>query len=492
MTITFPPPPPPSPPGPAETGAGRSFGPHARGAWAKVRLALSLVRLKPFETDSELGRSNERYRRIALTTLSSVAVRGVGTLAGLVALPLVLSHLGKEQYGLWSTITTVVAWVAIFDFGIANGLVNCISRAHGREDAEEARQYVSTALAILLAIAGVLAVLVASLGSAVPWSSVLAVRGAVDDSTVAWSVMAALATFVVGLPLSVVPQIYAGYQRSYVTNAFGLVGTLAGFIALVLAIQRGAAMPIIVLAFGIGPIAASLLGLGYAFAKMPWLRFRVSAVSRSAMSALASRSVPLFLFQIGALAVNETQAIILAHRCNLEVVAEYSIVMRVYVLLLGLVQASTSSFVPSFREAQERGETAWVRSAFRNFVFARVLLATGAGGLLVVAGNTLLRVWLRRSDIAFGPEVWAILLVLLVSATWVTAYSDLLSIMDRLWILVALVLANGGVSLALTYLLAPRLQVFGVLLGTAAVTVLVYTWLVPRLSRPLFTRASAS
>ncbi|HET8567525.1 MAG TPA: lipopolysaccharide biosynthesis protein [Candidatus Limnocylindria bacterium] len=459
-------------------------------AWSQARLAIALVRLRPFETETPHGRSSERYRRIALTTISSFAVRGVGTLVGLVTVPLVLAYLGKERFGLWSTITTVVAWVALFDLGIANGLVNLVSRAHGRDDQDAAGRYVSTAMALLLGIAAVLALAIAVAGPLVPWSAVLAVRGAVDEATVRWSVIAALGTLVVGMPLSVTPQIYAGYQRSYVTNAFAIAGTLAGFAALLLAIRGGAGMPALVVTFGIGGLLASAAGLAYAFGSMPWLRFRVSAVSRDAVRGVMSRSFPLFLFQIGALAVNETQAIVLAHRCNLSVVADYSILMRLYLLAMSLIQASTASFVPSFREAHERRDVAWMHASFRNFVRVRMLLATCAAIGLALLGNVLLRVWLRRSDVAFEPHVWGAVAVVMVAVTFATAHAELLSIMDRLWLPVALVAVNGTATVALTYWLAPVLGVFGAVLGYGAVAVVLYTWIVPWAARTLVLRVS--
>ena len=94
----------------------------------------------------------------------------------------------------------------------------------------------------------------------------------------------------------------------------------------------------------------------------------------------------MFLFQLGALAVSETQAIILAHRCDLSIVADYSIVMRVYVLAVGLVQMSTSSFLPSFREASERGDHAWMRASFVQFVRARMILAVLAALVVGLGG----------------------------------------------------------------------------------------------------------
>jgi O-antigen/teichoic acid export membrane protein len=138
--------------------------------------------------------------------------------------------------------------------------------------------------------------------------------------------------------------------------------------------------------------------------------------------------------------------------------------------------------VPSLREARERGDEAWMRSAFGHFVRVRMLLAVGGALGVVLLGNSVLRVWLRRTDVAFGFAEWCALAVLMFATTWVTAHVELLMIMDRVWILVLLVLANAAGTITLTYLLAPAWGVLGVIAATAAVTTLVFTWLVPRLA----------
>ena len=458
--------------------------------WSQARLALSLTRLTPFETDTAHGRSQERYRRIALTTLSSLLVRGIGTLVGLITVPIVLQYLGKERYGLWSAITTVVAWVALFDFGIANGLVNALARAHGLGDEEDARRQLWTALVALTGIAVALALALAVVAGIIPWSSLLAAHGSVDDSTVKWSVVAALGVFLAGMPLSVAPQVYAAYQRSYVANLFVVCGILTGFGVVLLVVKAGGGMPALVVAFGIGPLLASTVALVHAVWRgMPWLRPRLSAVSARAFRGLAQRSVPLFLYQLGALAVNETQSIIIAHRCDLSTVAEYAVLMRLYLVAFGLIQMSTASFVPSFREAHERGDDRWMWASFGHFARARVLLAIGAGLVMVVAGNPLLRLWLRRSDIAFPTLTWTALALVLVATARVAASAELLAIMDRLWVLVGLVVVNAASTIALTYVLAPSWRVTGVVIAFGAVTVVIYSWVVPWLARRILPSA---
>ena len=126
--------------------------------------------------------------------------------------------------------------------------------------------------------------------------------------------------------------------------------------------------------------------------------------SRRALRFLVSLSLPIFLFQIGALAVNQTQTIMLAHRCDMSVVASYSIAMRNFCWSFGVVHVGTSSFVPALREAYEHGDHDWTRRAFARLLRFRRAMTTGAGCAFILLGDTLLRLWLRRYAIALGCE----------------------------------------------------------------------------------------
>jgi O-antigen/teichoic acid export membrane protein len=298
--------------------------------------------------------------------------------------------------------------------------------------------------------------------------------------------------FLASLPLSIVRQVYAGYQKSYVVDLFSATASLLSVAAMIHAVRADAGLPVLI------AIAASAGGLGAAasFAVMtrvdlPWVAPHWGAVSRTAARRLLATSTPLFLFQLGALVVNESQILILAHRSGLATVADYSIVMRLYVLIVSFVTLGTSAFVPSFREAYERGEHEWLRRGFRRMLALRMAAALAAAAVLVAVGNVLLEVWLRSGAVRFSAPTWGALGALLAVATWGSAYSELLAILDRIWVQVGIVLANGAVTVVLTYLLAPRFGVAGAVVSTAAFSVAVSSWLLPRIARGVTGPAAA-
>ncbi|HEX3524994.1 MAG TPA: hypothetical protein VHT52_23270 [Stellaceae bacterium] len=74
-----------------------------------------------------------------LTTLASTLARAIGLLTTLVTVPLAIRYLGGERYGLWMTITSLIAMIGFLDLGIGNALIGAIAEAQARNDREQAR-----------------------------------------------------------------------------------------------------------------------------------------------------------------------------------------------------------------------------------------------------------------------------------------------------------------------------------------------------------------
>ena len=123
-------------------------------------------------------------------------------------------------------------------------------------------------------------------------------------------------------------------------------------------------------------------------------------------------------------------------------------------------------------------------------LLVRMALASLFAFTLVGLGNDLVRLWLRRSDIHFGLDIWSALAILLLSSTWVTAHTDLLTILDRIWIQVILVMFNGIATIVLTLVLSQVFGILGVIAAVGVVTVLGWTWVLPLISRSVLKSAA--
>ena len=106
-----------------------------------------------------LNKGNGRSVLIKKNIIASMFIKGASVFISLLYVPVTLNYLNPTRYGIWMTLTSIVAWMGIFDIGLGNGLRNKLSAALAIGDKENAKKYVSTAYAMLSLIVFVILLL---------------------------------------------------------------------------------------------------------------------------------------------------------------------------------------------------------------------------------------------------------------------------------------------------------------------------------------------
>ena len=84
---------------------------------------LNAQRLKALFTRSSSDPGRERYRRAGLTASTSYIAKALTMLMGFVSVPLTVNYLGAERYGVWLTISSLMLWVSLTDFGLTGTMM---------------------------------------------------------------------------------------------------------------------------------------------------------------------------------------------------------------------------------------------------------------------------------------------------------------------------------------------------------------------------------
>src|ERR1700728_1103599 len=108
-----------------------------------------LLRRKDFEGLGDHERGLERNRRALITGSFATLARIVQVGSSLITVPLTLKYLGNERFGLWMTISSVLAMASFADFGVGNGVLNTVAKAFGKDDMVGIRKAISSGFAIL-------------------------------------------------------------------------------------------------------------------------------------------------------------------------------------------------------------------------------------------------------------------------------------------------------------------------------------------------------
>lgn len=394
---------------------------------ARIRAAAGHFSFTPRDTSTEEGRAEERRRRIALGVAASLFARFLTSCIALLSVPLTISYLGAERYGLWLTVSSVIAMMNFADLGIGNGLLTEVSRAQGEQDDKRIRLLSSSAFFSLSAIALVLGGLGAWLIPTLDWVALFGITSP-EASTEALPVVATLVVlFILGIPASVAERVQIGTQATYVATAWNAAGSLVSLLGLLVVTHLELGLVALVVCLSGAPTFARVINSVWFFWG-PGKAYRpsFSNVSVSDAQRLVRMGALFAIIQASASFAFLSDNLVLANTIGAAEVPELAIPAQMFSFLVMAVALMATSMWPAYGEAAARGDMAWVRNTLRRTIRVTLLFTCGAGCLLVLGGNTLIRLW-TRGAVETGFDVLIPIAVSTVLTAWGTSIAAFLN-----------------------------------------------------------------
>jgi O-antigen/teichoic acid export membrane protein len=293
------------------------------------------------------------------------------------------------------TIASLVVLLSVTDLGIGSGVLNSIARAYGRGDRLAARQHLASGLVVLTAIAMATGVLFLVVYPSISWGALYNVA---DDPLAASEAGPAtgifIATFLIGLPLSLIGQVRAAYQEGFVQSAFAGLGNVITIVLLLAAVAARANLPVLVLAITGGPILAAIANL-IVLVRLhrPWLAPRRGDVTTDAMRSVVGLGMGFLILQIAYTVGFSTDRLVAAQVVGPLAVADYSVVYRLFAIPASLASIALLPLWPAYREAISRHDIGWVRLTLQRSIKVTVLVTVPLSVALAIVGPAIVDAW---------------------------------------------------------------------------------------------------
>ncbi len=363
-----------------------------------LKQILWVVRFRSIDTSTAEGRAKERYRRVVLTTLASLGAKGITIVTSIITVPLTLQYLGPERYGLWVTISSVIALLAFADLGMGNGLLNAISAAHGRDDRVAAVKAISNAVLPLTCFACAMFTAFAALYNWIPWEKFFNLTSPVMAGEVGPTMIVLVGCFAASLPLGMVEKVQRGYQEGFEGSLWLGIGNLLALGAVLLVISLRGGLPWLALAIaGTPPLAALLNGLILFGVRYPWLRPSRETIDLLAMRDLLQTGLVYLVLQAAAVFAFASDNFVIARVLGTAAVTEYSISVALFSIVPLTLNTMLMPLWPAYGEAVARGDTVWVKNTFKRSLILTLIYSLLACGLLIVVGTRLIHLWVGAS-----------------------------------------------------------------------------------------------
>ena len=326
--------------------------------------------------------------------MGSFGVKCVSIIISLILVPLTISYVKSELYGIWLTLVTVISWANIFDLGFGNGVRNKIANCVALGDWDKARKYVSTAYFYFTIVFVPLSIIIFFICPYIKWGELLNV-----DSGYQELITHVMRIVIIFFSLSMISNLQNTVLRALQLNAlgsaFGAMGQILVLIVTYILIIT-TKPSLIYLAFAISgcPIIVNLLSTIWLFTcKYKKLAPSVKFIDTGLVKDVLNLGIKFFVIQIAAIILYQTMNVIISHVAGPESVTEYNVVYKYMSLPMMATSMMVEPFWSAFTDAYAQKDFGWMERSYRKLLKV-YLLASILVILLASVYPIAFRLWL--------------------------------------------------------------------------------------------------
>lgn len=171
-------------------------------------------------------------RNVVANTLSAIA----GLSASIIAVPVILHHIGTDGYGVWVLGLTLILYLSIADAGFGPAIQRWTAVAHGSGDATAATRLLWTSVAIYMVIAVPAALVFAALAPTL--AALFADPGPLRDDAAEMFRLVSIALLLV-LLTSAIGMVLTGLERFPAITLSAVLGAIIQLTAILLLLSAG-------------------------------------------------------------------------------------------------------------------------------------------------------------------------------------------------------------------------------------------------------------
>lgn len=346
-------------------------------------------------------------------------------MCSMLIVPLTINYVSKYEYGIWLTISSLVAWLSFFDLGIGNGLRNKFIEAITKKKHKLAKIYVSTAYALITLLVGTVWIVAVSSSFFIDWCKIL--NADIELSTeLIWTVVIVVTNFSALFILGLNRTLLNAIQKPAIASAFDTTNNVLLCIVLWILVHFSKGSLInLALAMGCTSIAVLVVSNIWSF-KFLLSKYRpsVKMVRFKMVKGILSLGILFFWIQIIAIAFYQTNNLIISHYIGPDEVTIYNIAYKyMQVLSMGFIIIITP-FWSAYAEANVNGDYQWMKNTTKKLIKIVSIIAL-CGIIMVLISPYFYKIWLNGSvNVPFIITV--LVFIYHIANIWSTLWTQIL------------------------------------------------------------------
>lgn len=359
----------------------------------------------PMPEAAEQSHSARRDRSIKLAVLTAFVSKAGTALFQLLSIPIAVRVLGRDEFGLYTTVNFTLATVAILQVGIGPALAHGLSSAKARGGEQESRGLSSSAFFLTAGMALLAGILLSAVLVTVPLPALFGDEFAGKESVLRPALWTGLVLFLLLFVLNLTDRTREGLLETSVNNLWGAAGNLIAAAAVGIGVWFIPQVWFLVLAVHGSLVIAKLgntvsLWRAHPETRPAWTKFSPSVAKLLFTDGLAFSACTL----VTGIVEYNLCGWLVGREGGPSATALYGVFVSMTIMQLGFVMMLSTPTWPAVAEALARGDIPWAKRAARKLYGFGVAFGLCAFGGLALLGPWVFSWWLGK-DFSDVPRI---------------------------------------------------------------------------------------
>lgn len=306
-------------------------------------------------------------------------------------IPIVLGILSKEEYGVWTLVTSVIVWVSNFDVGIGNSLKNKIVESRVLKKHDLIKEHIASSylgiilIAVLIFIIGFITLYIFDV------DKYIKIQENIDLKTI---IILNLFFICLNFILSVGNSIFSGFEKTFLVSMNLFFYQVISLVLTILFLRnyKGDKLLILTIIYGISMILPIFISTIIFFIRNKRYRITYKNIKLRRLKELLGTGLKIFILQLSGMILFYTDNWIISSFIGVEEVGEYSIVNKLFIvftiffsiLLAPIWPAITNSYTEKDFNSIEKLKVKIVK------IYALIMIAVV---ILIFLGQKIIHYW---------------------------------------------------------------------------------------------------
>lgn len=374
----------------------------------------------------KVGIKSERSKNITKHVFLAFFYKGGSIFFSFLLVPLTIDYLDTENYGIWLTLSSFIAWFSFFDIGLGNGLRNKFAEARAIGDMILARGYVSSAYFTIGTTSIVLIVIFNIVSYFIDWTKVFNTSQLLkNDLQLLMPII--FGFFCLQLVVKLITTIYTSDQNHSMQGKVVFYNNLGSLLIIWVMIKTSkSSLLVFGTIFSIFPVLI-LIGLN-------WLAFRSRYADikpslrfwqKKYLKDIFGLGAMFFIIQISGIILFTTDNFIISKLFSPAEVVPYNIAYKYISISSMLFSIIAAPYWSSITDAYKRLDYDWIESAMRNIrkisiIFILLIL------MMIIFSEYFYQMWIG-SKVSINWSLTALMGLFFASTIYVTPYTMFLN-----------------------------------------------------------------